>query len=118
MRYALLIAASGLAIGAPTLTSANEIDALPQVLGRLFGIGRMSCAYWISTPAREAEGGNWLMGYWTGANSMNRSNHLVGAHTDGEAIIAEVRKRCVEEPSTMMVDEAAVIYERFTKQHK
>jgi hypothetical protein len=84
----------------------------------IFGIGASSCAFWLSTPARTNEGIAWLMGYWTGVNSMNQTTHLIGANSDGEAIIAEVRKRCVAEPSARMTDAVAATYDYFSARGK
>lgn len=84
----------------------------------IFGIGLSSCAYWLSTPMRENEGMAWLLGYWSGVNAVNQKTHMVGASTDGEAIIAEIRKRCVAEPSTRMSDAVAITYYDFSHRGK
>ena len=64
-----------------------------QVL--ITGIGRMSCAYWLSEPVNEGEG--WILGFWSGLNYANA--RTIGQHTDGEGIITEVRKVCATRPS-------------------
>src|SRR5215472_16898968 len=59
-----------------------------QVL--ITGIGRMSCAHWLSQSVNECEG--WILGFWSGLNYANA--RTVGQHTDGEGIITEVREAC------------------------
>ena len=63
------------------------------------GIGRMSCAHWLSQSFNEGEG--WILGFWSGLNLANA--RTVGQHTDGEGIIAEVRKVCATQPSMTLV---------------
>jgi len=52
------------------------------------GIGRLSCAYWVSNSQREAEGRSWALGFWTAYNAANEFSHTVGANTDTEVILA------------------------------
>jgi hypothetical protein len=47
------------------------------------GIGRMSCAYWLSQSVNEGEG--WILGFWSRLNYAN--TRTVGQHTDGEGMI-------------------------------
>jgi hypothetical protein len=75
-----------------------------QVL--ITGIGRMSCAYWLSEPLNEGEG--WILGFWSGLNYAN--SRTVGQHTDGERIIIEVRKACATRPSMTLVGATFTVY--------
>jgi hypothetical protein len=77
------------------------------------GVGRLSCAYWLSSPEREAEGRAWALGFWTAYNAVNEVSHTVGANTDTEVILGEVKKVCVSEPSLGLVDAIVKIYVRF-----
>jgi hypothetical protein len=75
-----------------------------QVL--ITGIGRMSCAYWLSEPVNEGEG--WILGFWSGLNYANA--RTVGQHTDGEGIITEVRKGCATRPSMTLAGATFTVY--------
>jgi hypothetical protein len=70
------------------------------------GIGRMSCAYWLSQSVNEGEG--WILGFWSGLNYAN--TRTVGQHTDGEAMIAEVRKVCATRPSMTLAGATFTVY--------
>ena len=75
-----------------------------QVL--ITGIGRMSCAYWLSEPVNEGEG--WILGFWSGLNYANA--RTVGQHIDGEGIITEVRKVCATRPSMTLAGATLTAY--------
>ena len=75
-----------------------------QVL--ITGIGRMSCAHWLSQSVNEGEG--WILGYWSGLNFANA--RTVGQHTDGEGIITEVRKACATRLEEAFEERAAIFY--------
>ena len=77
------------------------------------GIGRLSCAYWVSNSQREAEGRSWALGFWTAYNAVNEFSHTVGANTDTEVILGEVRKICVAEPSLGLADAIVRVDVRF-----
>ena len=77
------------------------------------GIGRLTCAYWLSTPEREADGRSWALGFWTAYNAVNEVNHTVGLRTKTEDIFGEVKKVCVSEPSLGLVDAVVRVYVRF-----
>lgn len=84
-------------------------DTSPHVAStQLFGAGGIeSCAHWLSTPANEAEGDVWALGYWSGLNTFNDVNHLVGRTTDGEGVLGEIKKLCRESPSMLMAKAVA-----------
>jgi hypothetical protein len=77
------------------------------------GIGRLSCAYWLSSPERKAEGRSWALGFWTAYNAVNEARHTVGANTDTEVIVGEVKRTCVSEPSLSLVGAVVRVYVRF-----
>jgi hypothetical protein len=70
------------------------------------GIGRMSCTYWLSQSVNEGEG--WILGFWSGLNYAN--TRAVGQHTDGERMIAEVRKVCATRPSMTLAGATVTVY--------
>src|SRR5262245_39375779 len=72
----------------------------------IVGIGRMSCAHWLSQSFNEGEG--WILGFWSGLNLANA--RTVGQHTDGEGMIAEVRKTCATLPSMTLVKATFTAY--------
>lgn len=82
----------------PTLAQQNQ--------ALITGIGRMSCAYWLSEPVNEGEG--WILGFWSGLNYANA--RTVGRHTDGERIITEVRNVCATRPSMTLVGATFTVY--------
>jgi hypothetical protein len=70
------------------------------------GIGRMSCAHWLSESFNEGEG--WILGFWSGLNLANA--RTVGQQSDGGVIIAEVRKVCATRPSMALVNATFTAY--------
>jgi len=70
------------------------------------GIGRMSCAYWLSQSFNEGE--SWILGFWSGLNHAGA--RTIGRHTDGPGIIAEVRKVCATRPSMTLVGATFTAY--------
>jgi hypothetical protein len=66
---------------------------------QMFGIGIKSCAYWQSSPSTISEGRVWIYGYWSGLNTFNNQNHIVGENTDSAGIVGEVTKICNDRPS-------------------
>jgi hypothetical protein len=80
--------------------------ALAQQQALITGIGRMSCAHWLSQSFNEGEA--WILGFWSGLNHAKA--RTVGQHTNGEGIIAEVRKVCAARPSMTLVGAAFTGY--------
>jgi hypothetical protein len=66
----------------------------------------MSCAHWRSESI--GEGDAWVLGLWSGLNYANV--RTVGQHTDGEGIIAEVRKACSARPSMTLLNATFIAY--------
>jgi hypothetical protein len=66
----------------------------------------MSCSHWLSQSFNEGEG--WILGFWSGLNFANA--RTVGQHTDGEGIIAEVRKVCAARPSMALLNATFTSY--------
>ena len=87
-----------------------------------FGIGQSSCAKWLSTPALEIEGNDWILGFWTGVNvgtffaGGGRGN--IGHSTDAFGIIGEVKKLCLNSPSQLVSTTASVVFHEFVKAGK
>jgi hypothetical protein len=92
--------------------------ATPLTAAWQVGIGRMSCAHWLSSPQSASEGEVWIMGYWTGVNVVNDKNHMVGSHTDADAIFGETKKICTNEPSSVLSDAVARVYYQFQQSGK
>jgi hypothetical protein len=84
----------------------------------VYGIGRSSCANWLSQPVKENEGKAWIFGFWAGLNRLNEQNHMVGGKSDGPAIVGETRKICAAEPSTDLVDAVERVYYEFQRRGK
>lgn len=84
----------------------------------MLGIGRQSCANWLSTPETEYEGEAWIPGYWTAVNIVNTKTHVVGSNSDVPAIFGEIKKICSAEPSTTLADAIARVYFQFQQSGK
>lgn len=82
------------------------------------GVGRLSCAYWLSSPEHEAEGRSWALGFWTASNLVNEANHTVGSSTDTEMILGEMKQVCSQEPSRGLVDAVVLVYVRLMQEGK
>jgi hypothetical protein len=78
----------------------------PKGQALITGIGRMSCAHWLSQSFNEGEA--WILGFWSALNHAKA--RMVGQHTNGEGIIAEVRKVCAGRPSMTLVGAAFTAY--------
>jgi hypothetical protein len=81
----------------------------------MVGIGLASCATWLSDAGHEAEGTAWLWGYWTGLNSVNPSQTMVGSTTDAQGIAATVKAQCKLDPAEKLVDATRDVYIRFAE---
>ena len=103
MKLACLASASLLAL---TLWFMGEPALAQQEQALIAGIGRMSCAYWRSESINE--GAAWILGFWSGLNHANA--RTVGQHTNGEGIIAEVRRVCAARPSMTLAGATFTAY--------
>lgn len=65
----------------------------------LVGIGRSSCATWLSSRDTLDQGKVWILGFWSGMNMWYPDRGDIGGSTDAEGIFGEVRKRCTDQPS-------------------
>jgi hypothetical protein len=111
---------------APTLAVAqgaappNTIPQIAPIPLYVVGAGLSeSCAAWLSSPAKEAEGAAWILGYWSGLNRENYdSGHgaNVGHTLTGPEIVAEVKRRCQESPSWQPIWQAQRLYGEFERQ--
>lgn len=82
------------------------------------GTGHYSCANWLSRPEYERDGVAWIFGYWSALNLQNSQSHKVGSRSDGAAIIGEVKKICIAEPSTVLSSAVDRIYGQFQRDGK
>ena len=65
-----------------------------------FGIGGDSCTTWLySTKLKATEGEVWILGFFSASNWNNPVTRDVGRQAGAIAIIGEVRKSCIENPS-------------------
>lgn len=76
----------------------------------LFGIGTVSCSAWLSNHSDEEEGKVWILGFWSGMNTMSLDNRQVGVLTDGPGVVGEVKKACAARPSSTLHDAAVAAY--------
>ena len=77
----------------------------------VWGIGGMqSCATWLSSPENERDGINWMQGFWSGKNTENPRNPMVGRNTDTLGLVAEVKLICQAEPSALLWDAVVRVY--------
>jgi hypothetical protein len=102
------VASVGIAISA-------HADARSQDGTFMFGIGRLSCASWIGNPAEELDAKSWIMGYWSGLNTYNPNNRLVGQSTDANGVFAEVRLVCRQHPSLPLYDAIRTVYDQISE---
>ena len=79
-----------------------------------FGMGKDSCATWLTSTQSVNQGTIWILGAWTGMNLANR-NGLVGKGTDGPGIVAAVRRRCQNDLSALLVVTVNDVYMQFEK---
>ena len=80
--------------------------------------GTQSCAAWLATAESEAEGRWWLVGFWSGRNMQNGTNGRVGASTDSEGVIGEIRRVCQAEPSLLLINAAGRVYVAMDKERR
>jgi hypothetical protein len=83
----------------------------------LYGIGRYSCAKWLSNMDFKRDGIIWIAGYWSGLNFLSR-NKLVGMHSDWEGIVGDIKKLCLSQPSTLLATAAGTVYGQFQQSGK
>jgi hypothetical protein len=81
---------------------------------KVFGAGNISCAKWLTDAITEAHGGNWILGFWSGANTVN-SNGSVGLKTDSEGIVAAVKLKCAQDPGAALFLVVAELYGEFER---
>jgi hypothetical protein len=89
----------GAAAFAVAIAVANTAHAEPVTFWSPGSSGGTSCATWLSNYVQEAAGGQWVLGFFTGANAHNNRNHFVGHSTDSAGLVAEVKAACQAAPS-------------------
>jgi len=103
---------AGIILTLAVLATSAAAAAEPTLV---FGEGKYSCSNWLS--AHSAEGAHWITGYWTGRNHDN-ANHTVGATTDGDGIVGEVKKVCKEHPSFTLFQATGLVYSDLSDQSR
>ena len=76
----------------------------------MMGIGGMSCAHWQSTPTLRSEGTIWIYGFWTGLNYVAAASGQAESKADTAAVLAEVKKTCVQRPSQVLASAVWTAY--------
>ncbi len=117
MKHGIACAVSIMAVSCLTAASASAAEG--QTVVRTFGIGRMPCSVFLAKPENTFQGSVWALGYWTGLNIAGvKGSHTVGDHAQAEEIVADVKKACAAEPSTVLYGVIDNVYERFQKDGK
>lgn len=75
-----------------------------------FGVGTETCATWLLTKDSEAAGNNWVLGYWSGLNTMNTKNHGVGDGLRQSQVLGEVKRQCLAAPTATVANTVEGIY--------
>jgi hypothetical protein len=82
---------------------------------RLTGIGSLSCAHWRSTRATRAEGIVWIYGFWSGLNYVAAASDQSQSDAGDTAMIAQIEKICVRQPSAALASAAWTAYLELNK---
>jgi hypothetical protein len=106
MRRMLILASCLLAAEAvPTSANAQIQGAVVTV----WGLGISSCAT-AELYGNQINFEAWVMGYFTGLNSMSNTNPAVGHTTDAPGIWGEVQLICASNPSETLYAAASAAY--------
>ena len=103
MRASIIVATGlGLALCAPA-------EAQDESMVSRLGVGTRTCAYWLTNATTENAGEHWIDGFWSGLNEAYPP-HDVGHTVDGVDIRGEIKKRCMDHPSELLVYTTAWVY--------
>lgn len=80
----------------------------------IFGIGTASCATWLSDSQMQMLGASWILGLWSGMNYAG-SKHRVGHTTDAQGLVGEVKKRCLDVPSDLLLEASVLTFKEFER---
>lgn len=81
----------------------------PQVAGR-----EASCATALQRGDRfDNSTRTWVLGFWSGLNAADGA--IVGSDTDTNGVMAEVEKKCREEPSLSVMNGVYMTYDEMRK---
>lgn len=86
----------------------------------VFG-GEMSCATWQASPVNVEAGRWWILGFWSGKNmeiARRSGSSRVGASTDLEGVIGEVRLKCQAFPSKLLVAATLEVFDQFSREER
>jgi hypothetical protein len=81
----------------------------------VMGIGRVSCASWLSDRNSEVEGNAWILGFWSGGNFYS-DDHGVGANTDPMGVLATIKKNCLDAPADSLIAVTAKTFKAFANE--
>lgn len=81
----------------------------------VLGAGLNSCGWMLASDANRTEGLTWALGYWSGANIWG-DNRRVGMSTDTYGIVAEIERRCAEDPTERLFGVISALYATMKEQ--
>jgi hypothetical protein len=81
------------------LTRASFAQSDDKIVSARFGIGTKTCATWLLNKDSEAVGNSWVLGYWSGLNTMNLKNHGVGDGLRESQVLGEIKRQCLLSPA-------------------
>lgn len=88
-----------IALCAVAFTRASFAQSDDKIVSARFGVGTKTCATWLLNKESEAVGNSWVLGYWSGLNTMNLKNHGVGDGLRESQLLGEIKRRCLLSPS-------------------
>jgi hypothetical protein len=105
----------GIACAALILSSTASMGQSKGTIVLGFVSGNNSCAAWLANAATEQAGNNWIVGFWSGLNLNSQTRHDVGKTTDGFGIVALVKKKCSDDPTSMLLGTTVDVYDSLEK---
>lgn len=102
-----------LVCGAVLVASVSASVSEPVLFKNFGAAGRADCASWLASPASEAEGSAWILGFWTGNNYATGSEEKggdVGSGLKDDDIIGLMKKLCATDTDMSLLTAAALLY--------
>lgn len=112
MRH-LVAATACIAILYPCLSYADPDDG-PVT----FGYGAITCGLSLNTKNSQTGYEGWIMGYWSGLNDGVDKAGRIGASTENNIIIDEVRQECRAFPPHSLRDATLAVFLTFIRTHR
>src|SRR5258708_7804539 len=80
----------------------------------LYMTGRVTCETWLSNPANERDGENWVYGFWDGLVQSLALGHpgYVGELPNVDLMLDDVRSNCKEKPFSTLAESASRTFEK------